>query len=180
MATPPEQTRLGEEIAGAPRLLLKLKKYALERFAIVGLLWAGIAAAAFGVPYATKLFLPAACGPLVDFKLAQYVDEKLLAILSLGLMVSVTFLSLFERMLTLSRSELDNLRVGRMRLWDEISSAATHLAFGTFILALTTKSSGLGWTVLAYVSFAYLTFNDGGSADILVMGEGQRQKEHHQ
>lgn len=158
---PDQATPAAREAAAARRLGARFKAYVLSRLAIIGLLWAGIGAAVIAASYMARSLTPDACQPFLTFKLSRYVDETLLAVLCGGLMVTVFFLSLLERLFALTATEHRRLSAARARLWDEISGAATHLAIGTLILGIATGQHALLYTVPAYVGFGYLTFNDG-------------------
>lgn len=137
--------------------MLRIKTYLLQRLLPISLLWGSIGAAALLVPRIASVILPEDCRCQPSLDLKKYVDEGLLVVIFVGVLIALAVLSLIDRIMQVGAAERENIWDGVSRLWDELSSACTHVGLGTLVLGLASPGS-VPWIVVAYLAIAAFTF----------------------
>ncbi len=142
----------------------RLKSYSIERAVPVCLLWFAIALGSIAVPPLLSALLDSKYEiPAVPFEL--FVDWRLLALLGLGIGVLLLVFSGLKRVMRYGPRESQYETEFFDRVWDEISGAATHVAFGTLALWTLAPYGKVGppWGVLAYLVLGVFTMRNQAS-----------------
>ena len=140
-------------------IIVRLKSFNNERAAPVFLLWLGIGAGFHWVSVALTALLRDKI-TLPPLPVESFLDSSLLLLLAFGLPALLGLFSVVEKAMRFSERERQNKQEFFERVWDEISSAATHISFGTVAMWATTspKEAPFPWGMVVYLALAVFAF----------------------
>jgi hypothetical protein len=114
-------------------IVKRLIEFFVKRALPIFMLWASIAIATVFVPanITSLLTLTPAFAPI---QLQGYLDWRLLLVFFLGLAVLLLVFSFVDQVLNFDFKQRKNVRAFLKIVWDEISSASTHIGAGLIVL----------------------------------------------
>lgn len=140
-------------------LLSRFKAFLTERAAPMALLWVCIAGGYRLISAeAIDLLNNKATGE--RFHVADFLNARLLVLLAFGFIALLALFAILEKLWPLGAYEQKNARLFVERLWDELSSASTHLGLGTLALWFSDSPAPtpFPWGTLMYLAFAVFAF----------------------
>lgn len=141
------------------KLAHRITAFVKERAAPVLLLWLAVGLGCLLVPAAlTKLSDSNVTLP--SLPMASIVDPRILGFFLVGFVTLLALFAMLEKAKKFSDGEQKNMQELFERIWDEISSASTHIAFGTVAVWILTPrgATGFPWTTIAYLTIGVFCF----------------------